>query len=238
MTKIIPAILPLRYYDIVDGVEKIAGAVDTVQIDFVDGHFANNRTWWFNNKNETSLELLLKQDEGLPHWESINYEFDLMVKDPLQYMDTFIALGPSKLIFHIEGLDQEKMLQYFETVPEIVRSTISFGMAIGVDTDPVLIAPYVQYIDTIQCMGILQVGFQGQPFDARVIEQIKKVKELYPDKIIVVDGAVSLTNAPELVRAGATTLIIGSTIFQSEDPHGTIQTFKRVWHQATSTSEN
>jgi pentose-5-phosphate-3-epimerase len=43
--KIIPAILPMRYYDIRDGVEKVYVAVDTVQVDFVDGNFAANRTW-------------------------------------------------------------------------------------------------------------------------------------------------------------------------------------------------
>lgn len=236
--KIIPAILPLRYYDIVDGVEKIVGAVDTVQIDFVDGYFAANRTWWFNNKNETSLEALLHQDEGLPHWEEVNYEFDLMVRDPLEHIDTFIALGPSKIIFHIESMDEGKMLEYFRNLPEIVRSTITFGIAIGVDTGASLIKPYLEYIDTIQCMGIAQVGFQGQPFDPRVIDQIKRVRVLYPDKTIAVDGAVSLDNAAVLVQAGATELVVGSMIFQSEHPHGTILELKQLCHQATSISEN
>ncbi len=152
--KIIPAILPHSYYDIPHGVEKVFGAVDAVQIDFVDGHFASNRTWWFNNKNKDTLDTLLHEDEGLPHWDEMNYEFDLMVKDPLQYIDTFVALGPSKIIFHcesfLEGLDQEKILNYFETLPEIVRNTITFGMAIGVATDPQLLTPFVHYIDTIQ----------------------------------------------------------------------------------------
>ncbi len=238
MTKIIPAILPLRYYDIPDGVEKVFSNVDTIQIDFVDGHFANNRTWWFNNKNETALESLLNQDEGLPHWESMNYEFDLMVRDPLEHMDTFLALGPSKIIFHIESMDEAVMVPYFETLPLIIKDVMTYGIAIGIDSDPALIAPYVDHIDTIQCMGIAQVGFQSQPFDARVIEQIKKVKALYPDKIVSVDGGVTLESAPSLVQAGATSLVVGSAIFQSSDPHGTIHTFKKVCHQANLVQEN
>jgi ribulose-phosphate 3-epimerase len=236
--KIIPAILPNSYYDIPNGVEKVVGAVDTVQIDFVDGHFASNRTWWFNNKNADKLDALLHEDEGFPHWQEMNYEFDLMVKDPLQYIDTFVALGPSKIIFHIEGLDQEKMIAYFETLPEIVRSTITFGMAIGVDTDPQLLTPFTQYIDTVQCMGIKNVGFQGQSFDDRAIEQIKKVKALFPDKHISVDGAVSLANAQALAQAGADTLVVGSAVFLSNDIHGTIHTLDRIWHPANTQSEN
>lgn len=236
--KIIPAILPLRYHDIINGVEKVVGSVDTVQVDFVDGFFATNRTWWFNNKNETFLESLLHQDEGLPHWEDMNYEFDLMVRDPLEHIDTFIALGPSKIIFHIESMKETKMVPYFQNLPEIVRSTITFGIAIGVDTDPTLVKPYLEYIDTIQCMGIAQVGFQGQPFDSRVIDQVTKVKSLYLDKTIAVDGAVSLDNAAALVQAGATTLVVGSVVFQSPDPHGTIRELKQLCHQASSAQEN
>ena len=225
---IIPAILPNSYYDIPTGVEKVYGAVDTVQIDFVDGHFASNRTWWFNNKNTDKLDTLLHEDEGLPHWDEINYEFDLMVKDPLAHIDTFVALGPSKIIFHVEGLDQESIVHYLETLPGIVRSTITFGMAIGVDTDPQLLTPFAQYIDTIQCMGIKNVGFQGQPFDDRVIDQIKKVKALFPGKHISVDGAVSLANAQILKDAGADILVVGSAVFLSSDIHGTIHTLARV----------
>lgn len=235
--KIIPAILPLRYYDIPEGIEKLGGAVNTVQIDFVDGNFSSNRTWWFNNKNADRLADLLNQDEGLPEWQTMNYEFDLMVKDPIEIMDTFIALGPSKIIFHVEGLDTEKVLKYFETMPEIVRSTISFGMAIGVATDPELVRPYIEYIDTIQCMGIEKVGYQGQAFDARVIDQIKKVKALFPDKTIAVDGGVSRNTAADLCEAGATVLVVGSAVFQSLDIHGTIKELKSIC-RASSVQEN
>ncbi len=240
--KIIPAILPSSYRAIVDGVAKIKDVVTTVQIDFVDGHFAPNRTWWFNNKDPEQLQTLLNQDEGLPEWEHINYEFDLMLKDPLEHIDTFVALGPSKIIFHcesfLESTDESKLLSYFGNLPSIVADVMTFGMAIGIDTDPARIAPYVDYIDTIQCMGIVQVGFQGQPFDERVIDQIKKVAHLYPDKTISVDGAVTRDNASSLVRAGVTMLVVGSSIFQSTDPHGTIRELKQICHQATLQSEN
>ncbi len=236
--KIIPAILPLRYYDIPNGIEKLGGAVDTVQIDFVDGNFATQRTWWFNNKNADKLAELLEQKEGLPEWESMNYEFDLMIKDPFEYMDIFLALGPSKIIFHVEAVDQEKMITYFETLPVIIKDLMTFGMAIGIDTDPELVRPYLDHIDTVQCMGIANVGFQGQPFDMRAIEQVKKAKELFPDKTISVDGGVTRESAALLAVAGAQTLVVGSTVFQSNDIHGTIKELKSICHLATSPQEN
>ena len=238
MIKIIPAILPSSYRAIEAGVEKVYEIVDTVQIDFVDGHFANNRTWWFNNKDTETLSAILREEQGLPYWDTVNYELDLMVADPLQYIDTFVALGPSKIIFHIEGLDIDKMGHYFEALPEITKSTISFGIALGVDTDPKLITPLAPYIDTIQCMGIARVGFQGESFDPRVIEQIKAVKALFPDKTISVDGAVTLDTASLLVQAGATTLVVGSAIFQSTNLRGTIEALQHLWQPETTVSEN
>lgn len=234
MIKIIPAILPQTYKNIEYSVEKIIDAAPNVQIDFVDGHFAPNRTWLFNHKDEETIEALMAEDMGMPFWDSLNYEFDLMVKDPLEHIHTFIALGPSKIVFHPEGLDQEKMLEFFETLPEIIKSAISFGVAINVDTDPDTIAVYIPYIESIQCMGIKNIGFQGQHFDEGVYEQIKKISSLYPDKSIAVDGGVSLENALQLVEAGATELIIGSALFQNSDPRGTIEAFQVLCQKANT----
>lgn len=236
--KIIPAILPHSYKGIEIPVERILGAATNVQIDIVDGHFSPNRTWLFNNKDEDTIAAIFEQEMGMPYWSELNYELDLMVKEPIQYMDTFIALGPSKIIFHVEGLDTEKTVAFFEGLPEIIRSAIAFGIAIGIETDPASIAPYVSYIESIQCMGIRNVGYQGQSFDEGVFEQIKKVKALYPDKSIAVDGGVSLENAVSLVEAGATELVIGSALFQNTDSRGTIETFQQLCNSVTTQSEN
>lgn len=226
--KIIPAILPQSYRGITLGVEKIHDMLDTVQIDFVDGHVAHTRTWLFNNKDSEHFSAIEREDEGMPYWDTMNYEFDLMVKNPLEKMDMFIAMGPSKVIFHIGTFEQGVMLAYLEQLPQIVRETIAIGMAINLDTDPSAVAPYLEYIDTIQCMGIRDIGYQGRPFDEAVLEQIKKTRELYPEITISVDGGVSLDNAQALRDAGADSLVVGSAIFRSPEPYATIKEFQSI----------
>lgn len=231
MPKIIPAILPQTYTAIIHGTDRVHDGVDTVQIDFVDGVFAPNQTWLFNNKEKERFSSIEREEEGLPYWDSLDYEFDLMVQNPLEKMDMFMALGPSKIIFHIGSFEQEEMLNYFETLPLIIKETIEFGMAVGVDTDISLIKPYEEYISTIQCMGISSIGVQGQPFDEKVLSQISKARDMFPDKNISVDGAVSIDTADQIIKAGADTLVVGSALFKSTDIYGTIDILRNIGNE-------
>lgn len=231
MTKIIPAILPQSYTAIVHGADRVHEGVDTIQIDFVDGNFAQNFTWLFNNKEKERFSAIQQQDEGLPYWDSLDYEFDLMVQNPLEKMELFMALGPSKLIFHIGSFEERDMIEFFETMPLIIRETTGFGMAVGIDTDIALVEPYKEYISTIQCMGIASIGVQGQPFDQRVLAQVSAARKLFPDKQISVDGGVSLETAQKIVAAGADTLVVGSALFGSTDIYGTIDLLRNIAHE-------
>jgi ribulose-phosphate 3-epimerase len=235
MQKIIPAILPQSYRAIEMGAEKVHEAVDTVQIDFVDGTFASNRTWVFNNKDGNIVSEILAQDRGLPFWEDLNYELDLMVANPLQYMETFIAMGPSKIIFHIEGLDVVQVVAYIESLPEIITDSISFGIAIGIETPVESLAEIAPYVASIQCMGIVHVGFQSQVFDERCIAKVAEVRALYPNKIIAVDGGVSTENIAALALAGANEFVVGSAVFQSPDIYGTIDMLTRLCNTPSTT---
>ena len=235
MQKIIPAILPQSYRAIEMGAEKVHEAVDTIQIDFVDGTFASNRTWVFNNKDGNIVSEILAQDRGLPFWEELNYEFDLMVSNPLEHMDTFIAMGPSKIIFHIEGLDVEQVAAYIESLPEIIADSISFGIAIGIETPVEAVEKIAPHVVSIQCMGIVHVGFQGQVFDERCIAKVAEIRALYPDKIIAVDGGVAQENIAALAQAGANEFVVGSAVFQSPDIYGTIDMLTRLCNTPSKT---
>lgn len=229
MIEIIPAILPQTYKDIEDRVEMVHSVAPTIQLDFCDGKYVESKTWWFNGKDVFKKDSIVKEDEGLPFWQSINYEFDLMVEEPLSHIDTFIALGPSKIILHKKTISIEKLVTYFESLPEVVRQSISFGIAIGTDENPEDIAPLIPFLRRVQCMGIEHIGAQGQPFTEKVISLVSKVYELYGDSIrISVDGGVCAENIPALVKAGARRLVVGSKVFQSSDPHGTIEMLQNI----------
>ena len=66
-------------------------------------------------------------------------------------------------------------------------------------------------------MGIDKIGFQGQPFDERVLENVRKIRKAHPEMPISIDGSVNFDTAKSLVDAGATRLVSGSAILEADD---------------------
>jgi ribulose-phosphate 3-epimerase len=219
MAEIIPAILPQDFAELEDKVSLIRGVTKTVQVDICDGHFVPNFTWPYKKKDNT-FEQMIREDEGLPGWETLDYEFDLMVDHPEKVVDDWVAIGAARVIIHIEAKGNVA-----EAVDKLV-GRIDVGLAINMDTPIDSLKPFADKIQFIQLMGIDNVGFQHQAFDAKVIERVKAVKEAFPDLPISVDGGVSLDNAANLIDAGADRLVVGSAIFAAENPLPAIAEFQ------------
>ena len=231
MIEIIPAILPKNYEDLKDKIALVRGVVPLVQIDICDGVFVNNKTWPFSTggNEDRNFQNILQEKEGMPFWEDIDFEFDLMVSDAMENFDIYTKLGVKRIIFHIEAIGEiEEFKNFIEGIDNYIRDSIEIGIAVDLKTDIELIFPIINCVDFVQCMGIEHIGFQGQDFDDRVLEQIKTLREKFPDLIISVDGGVDLNMAPALASAGASRLVVGSAIFNSDDIIDTIEKFRQI----------
>lgn len=218
--EIIPAILPKTFKEVEEGAESILGLVKSVQVDICDGKFAPNPTWPYK-KHDDSFEMIIREEQGLPGWEKLDYEFDLMVSSPEEVVDDWINAGATRLIIHAES----------EGVAETVKKLegrIEIGLALNIDTPISAVEQFKDKIKFVQCMGIRKVGFQGQVFDEGVIEKIKEIKANYPELLVSVDGGVSLDNANALIEAGADRLVVGSAIFGSENVIDSLMEFKNI----------
>lgn len=219
--EIIPAILPKDFAELEDKVSLVQGSVKTVQIDVCDGQFVANATWPYK-KHDDTFEKLLNEEAGLPFWEKVNYEIDLMVNRAEEVVEEWVRTGASRIIIHVE------MRGDLALAISKIKDQVEIGLAINVETPIDIIDTYKDEIDFIQCMGIDNIGFQGQKFDAKVIEKIKLLRSKYPDLPISVDGGVSLDSAPMLIEAGATRLVAGSAIFNSENVFDAVEEFKSL----------
>lgn len=205
-----PAIIPRSLEHLEEFVTEMKNDFPVVHVDICDGEFVKSTSWLFNKSSDvTDLEKFGDEGEGLPGWEDVDYEVDLMVRDPLPLMKAWLHAGASSFVVHAEGIDENVFKDLLTTAHEMEARLI---LAVNPQTDISKYESFIPLADSIQCMGISRIGFQGEPFDERVYDNMKKVQEIAPDKSIQIDGAVNGDNASELESAGATSLVVGSAI--------------------------
>lgn len=221
MTTITPAVLPRSYEDLVDSLSRLKHVSREVQIDICDGKFVENTTWPYKRFDQF-FEAITHEESAMPFWEDFDFEFDLMISNPETEYENFILAGAKRLIFHLETLKEPAQFLAGLRTQFVKGNDIPFepeiGMALSLETPLEKILPLAPDLDCIQCMGIAKIGFQGQDFDPRVIEQVRKLRAALPDMKITVDGGVSELTARELAEAGATTLVVGSKIMHAVNP--------------------
>ena len=228
MTEITPAIIVNNIYELNEKLAKFVNITNTVQIDICDGKFVPSISWPMQQGDKPSIERVLEEEEGLPFWESLDFEFDLMVINAHKQFDFFARLGAKRIIFHIEAETETDFKEFLESMDPYFKDNIQIGIAINTTTDINKLDPYINHVDFVQCMGIEHIGFQGEPFDERVLKQIKDLRSKYPEIKISVDGSVNENTAPLLIEAGADRLVIGSALLQSFDIRETIKEFENL----------
>jgi ribulose-phosphate 3-epimerase len=221
MGVIVPAILPTSKKDLDATISRFIGIASSVQIDVVDGKFAQPACWPYLNGSHEFAEMVTNE-EMLPGWGQIKFDIDLMVNNPEEVVGSWITLGASRITIHAEStryLDQllgEVSVKYGHD-KDFAPDLLSLGLAIDMATDMAVIEPYISKIDYVQFMGIAKIGRQGEPFDARVIERIRQFRTKYPDTPIQVDGGVTAETAPTLLAAGVSRLIVGHALMEARD---------------------
>jgi ribulose-phosphate 3-epimerase len=125
-----------------------------------------------------------------------------------------------------------RVVLHFESNKNIVEAIglakdleFEVGLAIAPKTPIEKIAKLISDVDFVQCMGIRNVGYQGQVFEEETISRVAHLRELYPELVISVDGGVTLENASALIDAGADRLVVGSALFGSPDVEESLREF-------------
>jgi ribulose-phosphate 3-epimerase len=232
MIEIIPAVMPTDTTDLQSKLAQVVGHAPVVQVDIMDGKFVKDVSWPYT-EDEEYFQGILSEDAGLPYWDQFDFEVDLMVVRPEEVINDWITAGVRRIVVHQESTDNlEKILADFrERFPKSEQPDVfdcEVGIAQNVDTPTEEVFPFLDQVDFVQFMGIATIGEQGNPFDERVLDKIRALREHNPKIIISIDGGVSLETAPELIAAGANRLVVGSAIFKSEDITATIKEFKHL----------
>lgn len=217
MIEVIPSLPALTFKELATKINSVKGIVSTFQIDVADGMFVTTRSWPMNPSDKAQFTRLVRGEEKFPGAENMNFEVHFMTHNPEKLLPDWMKLGIIRALFHVEARHD------FSELVALTKDKIELGVTLKIGTPVSRIDEYMEHISVVQLMGIAEIGAQGTPFDPRVLDMIREVKERYPGVIIEIDGSVNAETAPQLVAAGATRLAPGSYIFRSENPAQAVQ---------------
>ena len=236
MKEIIPAVLERTFGEVSNRLALVAGAVRTVQIDVCDGVFVPGITWPFISPAQYDKTLNLdgtfrmmgEEKVEMPYWENFDFELHLMVASPKALVPGLLSIGPARMFFHVEAFAD--LYGEVEELCRMLPTIVEPGLAIKLDTDIERMFPLLddRLIMSVLVMGVAEIGKQGSLFDERAYEKIGALRARYPHLPISVDGGVTLANAPKLLAAGATRLVVGSAVFGAENVSARLAEFKKV----------
>lgn len=230
--EIVPAVLPKDFKDLAAHAERIAVAAKRVQVDIVDGVYAHGSfmhkaTWPYHDRG--SFQRIVSEERGLPHWDTLNYEFDLMIADPLEKVMDYVHAGASHIVVHARSHGAVEAVQKLVDLREEGGAfSVQVGVALRCDAQPDELEAFEAQYDYVQVMGIATLGHQGEPFDQRALHLLERLHARYPDLSLQVDGGVNAKTIPPLVKAGARFLIAGSAVFGQDDPASAVKALERI----------
>jgi ribulose-phosphate 3-epimerase len=212
MTEIIPSIIPQDLNILREKLGKILGLVKRVQVDVVDGQYAQVLTWPFIDKNSDDLLRLSRGEEKFPYIDDFILEIDMLIFHPIEYLNDFISLGAKSFVIHIDSTDHIQ-----ECINTIKNSGCNAGLGIKPSIDVDLLQPFLPQIDFVQFMGSDNVGHSGIELDNSVIHKIKYFHEKHSSVQIQIDIGVNEENISKLKDVGVSSFISGSSIFNVPD---------------------
>ena len=187
-------------------VEMVNTYADIFHLDIMDGTFVPNISYGFPVVEAIARKAVKPLD------------VHLMIVHPEKYVERFAKAGASYISFHYEAAGESSAA----ILEQIQSLGVKAGIVINPDCSVEKIFPLLPKVDFVLIMSVC-AGFGGQKFIPESVDRVRAVKaELVrigrPEVPIEIDGGIGPGNAAQVIAAGATMLVAGSSVFKAEDP--------------------
>lgn len=205
--QILPSLLSAdmtRLGEEVDDVMK-AGA-DFIHFDVMDNHYVPNLTF-----GPAFCEALIKKFPHLP------IDVHLMTTPVDALIEAFAKAGAKRISIHPDAtIHLDRSLQLINSLG--CEAGLVFNPATSID----ILAWCAHNLKFVLVMTV-NPGFGGQKLIPEVVPKLSKIRQIYPNLDLCVDGGVTSQNIASLARAGANQFVAGSAIFNSSNYNETIK---------------
>jgi len=203
MIAIEPSILSADYTRLeAQAREAETAGVEGIQVDVMDGQFVPNIT--FGPGIVRALRNVV----------NVTLDVHLMIVEPERYLKEFADAGADRLFVH-----QEACIHLHRVLQTIRELGIEAGVAINPGTPLGVLEEVLELAEIIQVMTV-NPGFGGQEFIQSQLSKISHLRQILDERgyrtPIAVDGGIDTTTAPLVVKAGATVLVAGSSIYNEK----------------------
>jgi ribulose-phosphate 3-epimerase len=196
----------------ISAVEK-AGA-DWIHIDVMDGSFVPNISYG------PIIVDACKKTTTLP------LDVHLMIEHPDHLIPDFVKAGADLISVHAEACTH-----LHRTVQLIRESKVKAGVAVNPATPLTCLEWIIEELDFVLLMSV-NPGFGGQKFIPSTLDKLEQLTALIEETgsraIIQVDGGVGPATINDVAKAGATSFVAGSAIFNTPDYAQTIATLRHL----------
>jgi ribulose-phosphate 3-epimerase len=215
--QIAPSILSADFAALGDDIAAVErGGADLIHVDVMDGHFVPNIT--IGPPVVRAIKRVAKRP----------LDVHLMIEAPDRFIEEFAKAGANMISVHVEAVPH-----LHRTITLIKKLGVKAGAVLNPSTPAVLLEDVAPILDFVLVMSV-NPGFGGQTFIPHSIDKLRRVRAVLDaadsSAPIEIDGGIDLTNAAEVVAAGADILVAGHAIFGEDDP----ESATRALHQATS----
>lgn len=202
--KIATSILAADFAHLGDQVQAAeAGGADWIHVDVMDGMFVPNISFG---------SLIVRAIRPLTR---LPIDVHLMIVQPERYVAEFAKAGANRITVHVEG-----NAHLHRTITAIKEAGALAGVTLNPATPLGALEEILPFVDLVLVMSV-NPGFGGQSYIPTSTAKIRRLRgmldAIHSPAELEVDGGISAATAGEVVKAGATVLVAGSSVFGKGD---------------------